>query len=277
VWVDQQLRQAGYSTITDVYDFRPGENFVLLMSRALQRSAQVLLVATPQAVDRWMVDAEWTAAFASGRDRLVPVVVEPCELPEILRPILRIDLTLHGSDGEAAGADLVETLRGLDRPGLGVPVPFPGAEVTEESGGFPLRESLIFSPLVPPRDIYFTGRGEQLATLESGLAAGEASALVQAVEGLGGVGKSALAIEHCYRSRASVDVVWWVRAEQPEVGYADFAALASEMGIDVGEGSLRDQAIPDIDPVELDPEPIIVGMANPHLDRERVPLDPRLL
>ncbi|MGZ5398202.1 MAG: toll/interleukin-1 receptor domain-containing protein, partial [Mycobacterium sp.] len=73
VWLDAVLRDAGYSTITDVYDFRVGENFVLLMSAALERSARVLLVVSPQALDRWMVDLEWTAAIASGRDRLIPI------------------------------------------------------------------------------------------------------------------------------------------------------------------------------------------------------------
>ncbi|MGZ5398201.1 MAG: tetratricopeptide repeat protein, partial [Mycobacterium sp.] len=160
-----------------------------------------------------------------------------------MRPILHVDLGVHGGDGAAASEALLGALRGFDRPGSGEVVRFPGAAPVSSVGRFPLRESLVFSALVPPRDMYFTGRVSHLDALASGVAAGGATALVQAVEGLGGAGKSAVAVEHCYRSRASVDIVWWVRAEEPDVGFGDLAALAGRLGVPVVEGSLRDQAV----------------------------------
>ena len=48
----------------------------------------------------------------------------------------------------------------------------------------------------------------------------------QAIHGLGGVGKTQLAIEYAYRFAADYDAVWWVRAEEPATLAADFADLA---------------------------------------------------
>ncbi|MCS7481441.1 tetratricopeptide repeat protein [Umezawaea endophytica] len=58
---------------------------------------------------------------------------------------------------------------------------------------------------VPPRNPNFVGRVDALATLD-GLA-------VQTVRGMGGVGKTQLAVEYCYQNSDSYDVVWWIFAE----------------------------------------------------------------
>ena len=122
-WVDQTLRTAGFTTITDLYDFEAGQNFIVLMNRALGRADRVLLLWSPQASERHMVESEWTNAMASGRDRVIPVIVEKCDKPPILSSILHIDLTPF-TDGESAGRALVEALRRPSRPDR--PVGFPG-------------------------------------------------------------------------------------------------------------------------------------------------------
>ena len=74
---------------------------------------------------------------------------------------------------------------------------------------------------------YFTGRDLLLAELHARLTAPEADRRV-ALTGLGGVGKTQLAVEHAYRQRADYDLVWWVRGEQPTSLLADYAALAAQ-------------------------------------------------
>ena len=49
--------------------------------------------------------------------------------------------------------------------------------------------------------------------------------------GLGGVGKTQLAVEYAHRHHADYDLVWWLRAEQPATLAGDFAALAAPLGL----------------------------------------------
>jgi tetratricopeptide (TPR) repeat protein len=81
------------------------------------------------------------------------------------------------------------------------------------------------------RNPNFTGRGDLLAQLCSALTSGQPAALIQAIHGLGGVGKTQLAVEYAYRHAADYDLVWWVRAEEPAALAADYAALAGPLDL----------------------------------------------
>jgi tetratricopeptide (TPR) repeat protein len=84
---------------------------------------------------------------------------------------------------------------------------------------------------VPQRNKSFTGRAEILSDLRQRVTA-EATALVpHALHGLGGVGKTQLAIEYAYRYAANYQVVWWVPADQAALVRASIAALAPRLGI----------------------------------------------
>jgi hypothetical protein len=67
---------------------------------------------------------------------------------------------------------------------------------------------------IPARARGFTGRTEMLAELEAALRSGEPT-VVQAVTGMGGIGKTTTAIEYAHRHRDEFDIAWWVPAENP--------------------------------------------------------------
>ncbi|MEV0882161.1 FxSxx-COOH system tetratricopeptide repeat protein [Micromonospora echinofusca] len=88
-----------------------------------------------------------------------------------------------------------------------------------------------------PRDRSFAGRGAELAELRARLSSGGAAA-VQAVHGIGGVGKTQLILEYAYRHRVDYDVVWWISAEQPGLIGEQFSALGTALGVlDAGADS----------------------------------------
>lgn len=85
---------------------------------------------------------------------------------------------------------------------------------------------------VPQRNKYFTGREDLLGDLRRRIAAKEVTALLpHALQGMGGVGKTQLAIEYAYRYRADYDVVWWISADQDALARSALAALAPRLGL----------------------------------------------
>src|SRR3954447_14895895 len=73
-----------------------------------------------------------------------------------------------------------------------------------------------------------------LAELRRRLRAGEGTLVVQALYGLGGVGKTQLALEYAHRFAADYDLVWWLDAEQPVLIGDQLAALAARLDLPPG-------------------------------------------
>jgi hypothetical protein len=82
---------------------------------------------------------------------------------------------------------------------------------------------------VPARNPGFRGREDLLAAVRDALASGD-RAVVQALHGMGGVGKTQLAAEYAHRFAGSYDTVWWIACEQPELIGEQFTALADALG-----------------------------------------------
>ena len=89
---------------------------------------------------------------------------------------------------------------------------------------------------VPPRNKNFTGRKDILQRMRRGASSKITAVLPEdplptALRGLGGVGKTAIAIEYAYLYRADYDVVWWIPSEQLPLVRSSLAALAARLGL----------------------------------------------
>jgi tetratricopeptide (TPR) repeat protein len=77
------------------------------------------------------------------------------------------------------------------------------------------------------RNPNFTGRTEYLDALHKTLHSGKFAALTQALTGLGGMGKTQIAIEYSYRYSSEYDLIWWIRAEEKTTLASDFLDLGN--------------------------------------------------
>ncbi|MFC5754552.1 FxSxx-COOH system tetratricopeptide repeat protein [Actinomadura rugatobispora] len=84
---------------------------------------------------------------------------------------------------------------------------------------------------IPPRNKNFTGRKELLGRLHDGIAGQVTAVVPHALHGLGGVGKTQMAVEYAYRFRSEYDVVWWIPADQPVLVRSSLASLAPSLGL----------------------------------------------
>ncbi len=74
----------------------------------------------------------------------------------------------------------------------------------------------------------FVGREQALVKVRAMLSDGGEAVVTQtgAVHGLGGVGKSTMALHYAHRFRAHYSLVWWITADSPESIVSGLAALA---------------------------------------------------
>ncbi|MFG2861188.1 FxSxx-COOH system tetratricopeptide repeat protein [Streptomyces sioyaensis] len=236
-WVGYHLERAGHQAVLDVWDWRAGDNFVHHMDQALEQADAVVALFSKSYFDpeRWTQD-EWTAAVAR-RDRVIPLALEPittADVPPLLAAKLRKDL--HGLDETTALATLREAVNGGARPTS--PPPFPGttpadAPAAVSHGTKPRLPSSTGQPdvwNVRRRNPDFSGREAEIAQLRDGLLSGR-QAVVRALHGMGGVGKTQIALEYAHRFAGQYDVVWWVDAEQDDQLPVHYTELADRLGI----------------------------------------------
>ena len=156
-------------------------------------------------------DPDLRARQQAFRDRLLGagLIVAMVASPEQLEIELLHALRQTGPPG---GSRAIE-----DQPAGTLPAP---GEVTAPPGMHNL-------PRPPAR--VFVGRDSALGRLRAALD-DEASAVVtQAVYGLGGVGKSELALHHAAACRGDYPVIWWITAEDAGQIEAGLAALAARL------------------------------------------------
>jgi hypothetical protein len=227
-WVEFVLRQAGYRVIprsavgasAPVDSGEPGPGAepitqaVALLSRAY--------VTSPEARAAW--DVMSATGPAAAHRRLVPVKVNDVRLTEPFDVSDVVDLVQL--DQNQATRVLIEA--------IGAPAQSPSRAVVEGEPRFPGSIPDVWS--MPPRNPDFTGRGASLEQLRDNLVGGGRAVLVaQALYGLGGVGKTQLALEYAYRFMADYDLIWWVPAEHADLIVSSLADLAGRLGITVGD------------------------------------------
>jgi hypothetical protein len=236
-WVAWQLTDAGYSVELDVWDWAAGRNFVAAMSDALDRADRIVALFSAAYFERERYTAlEWASSVVQvsgmGQGRLVPVRVEDVpsgKVPAVLRPLVSRDL--FGLAEEAARGNLLAAVAGPSRPASRPPFPGLPDHLGRLDGTGPRLPGTMPAAWgnVPARNPAFTGRDQMLVDVRERLLGGNRT-VVQALHGMGGVGKTQLAAEYAHRFSGGYDLVWWITAENSSLIGEQFAEMADVLG-----------------------------------------------
>jgi tetratricopeptide (TPR) repeat protein len=231
-WIEAVLTRANFRVIprSTVGSFNAsGDVRSSLSEHELQGAPRAIAVLSSAYMHSPQARAVWqalSAADAAGMHRqLVPLRISDVRVTEPFTDYPVVDLARM--DASQASARL---LWALDRPAQ------TASTTGGQSGGprFPGTVPPVWN--VPARNADFTGRGGTLEKLRDKLAGGGVAVVVaQALYGLGGVGKTQLALEYAHRFMADYDLVWWVPSERSEEISLALAELARKLGLQVGD------------------------------------------
>jgi tetratricopeptide (TPR) repeat protein len=234
--LEQELQAAGAEVWVDHAGVRAGDNLPEKVSQALEWCDTFVLVWSETAAKSRWVTAEWTSAFSRGK-LIIPCCLDQTALPALLANLLYVDF----SNVEQGVARLREAVQRAQKPVSDTPTT--DTERLARFLRFQWAGDLPAIWNVPHhRNPNFTGRGQELADLRAALTKERTAALTQtqAIHGLGGVGKTQLALEYAYRFAADYQLVWWLRAEEPATLAADYAGLATPLNLP--EKEAKDQS-----------------------------------
>ncbi|MFE5796890.1 FxSxx-COOH system tetratricopeptide repeat protein [Streptomyces sp. NPDC056503] len=151
--------------------------------------------------------------------------------------------TVNGSPGPSIPAPSPDGLPEGETRHVGPPVTAVPGPAAPRAGQKPRQAVPAIWGNVPPHNPNFVGRADLLDQVREQLLTGDTSAVLpHALHGMGGVGKSQIAIEYVYRYAHDYDVVWWIPSEQPTMILTALTELAQRMGLNVSNEA--NQAVP---------------------------------
>ncbi len=233
-WIAWVLEDGGYTVLIQAWDFVAGGNWVQGMRAGISGAERTIAVLSPDYLTSAYGTAEWEAAWAGDplgeKRKLLTVQVRQCDRPDLLGLIVGADV-FGVSEAEAAArlrAMVSAAVTGRAKPATAPPFPG-GARVMPQGPRFPGDLPRVWK--VPARNPRFTGRGSELEALRQALVTGS-RVTVQAVRGMGGVGKTQLAVEYAHSHAAGYDLVWWIATEETATIAGQFSALAGDLGLE---------------------------------------------
>ena len=226
-WIAWILEEAGYRVLIQAWDLVPGSNWIQRMQDGITGAERTVAVLSPDYLVGQYATAEWQAAWKSDpaglQRKLLITRVRECDRPGLLSGVVGEDLFgIPEAEAQVRVRKMVSAaISGRAKPG--VTPAFPGSRAIDSEPRFPGALPRIWK--VPARNPNFTGRGQELAMLVTTVKNGS-PVTVQALHGMGGVGKTQLAAEYCHARASDYDLVYWIAAEEPATIADQFTALA---------------------------------------------------
>jgi len=242
-----RLVEEGIDIVLDQYEKVPPDNWALWMEKQIDDADFVLIVCTQNYLDRVQQKvkqgegrgAKWEGLLTyehiyendSINQKFIPVLLEGGQESYIPRP-LRLTNSYRPSDEEGYDklyrriTDQQETERPLmatvrERP--------PRQRQKSDTRPSKRAASAPSKPWLVPheRNRVFTGRAAILKDLRADLLKNGR----QALSGLGGIGKTQIAVEYAFRHREDYSAVLWTFADTEQAISSGFSMMAQKLGL----------------------------------------------
>jgi tetratricopeptide (TPR) repeat protein len=207
-----------------------GEDWQHVIDVHFEKASIILLLVSPDFLaSDYCYSAEMKQALERERERGVYVI------PILLRPVDWQHAPFAHLRPLPSDATFVTEWKNLDRAFADIAA---GIRRTIENLSL-LATSLARTDFpniwnVPfPRNLFFIGREDLLAQLHAQLHKGRTAALSQAISGLGGVGKTQLAVEYVYRYYRDYQAILWAHAESTESLISSYTEIATLLKLPV--------------------------------------------
>ncbi|WP_241841847.1 TIR domain-containing protein, partial [Pseudofrankia sp. BMG5.36] len=170
-WVAWQLEDAGYRVLIQAWDFVPGSDWMFRIQQGIAHARRTIALVSAAYLRSVYGGEEWRAARAADPEgfarKLLPIRIEDCDLPGLLRTVVWIDL--FGRPPEAARSHLLErvghAVANRAKPPVAPPFPVPdGAAPPSAEPPFPLPQPIERHFTVAHR-YTFTGRADSAQTV----------------------------------------------------------------------------------------------------------------
>ena len=235
-WIAWVLDKAGYSVFFQDWDFRG--SFIEEMHQATMRCARTLVVLSDNYLRSEYARSEAWAALAGDavgrKDRIVTIKVGPTGDLGLFAHFAHLDL---GSEAEADAERLLceRARKSLDLTYRSKPQArprYPGQSAAKPAFPPPAAGPAFATNNLPPT-IPTSSAARACSPSCAAAPAGQGPAvLIQAITGLGGIGKTQTALAYAYRQLTDYELVWWLRAETSATLTADYCTLAGPLGLD---------------------------------------------
>ncbi|MDX3640698.1 FxSxx-COOH system tetratricopeptide repeat protein [Streptomyces sp. MB09-02B] len=230
-WTAKVLRAAGYeATLAPIEADDVGATAAPAGLRAtLEGEARMVVLLSPQYTAQPRareIQQRISRRDPSGRIGMaLSLRVDASPLPVEFAPLPTVSLA--GVSAEEAVTRLLTT---VDRVGAAEPGTRPTVDELAATAPLPGTPPQVIGGR-PQRNAVFTGRRTLMEKLRDSLLAGTTAVLPQALYGLGGVGKTQLALEYAYRFESDYALVWWINAAEPTQIRQDLITLAGHLDV----------------------------------------------
>jgi hypothetical protein len=232
-WIAWQLEQNGNVTYIQAWDVQSKSDLAMKIQNAFDNAEHVIAILSPDFLKVRFSQDEWKATFQvdpnGAQGLLLPIHIRECrnEIADVAASLVYIDLV--GLDETEARAKLLEDIRFRHHHPIdpaAVHSRLQNASVVQP------RFPGVLPPIwinVPKRNPFFTGRVEILNHLHDMLNRSGTMVQPQALSGLGGIGKTQIALEFTYRYHSNYQAVFWVNASSSRSLNIDFIDIANKI------------------------------------------------